>query len=340
MAIMLTDEIEKLKQEIWQEFEKVSNFEELKGFRVKYLGKKGIITSYLKKLKDLPLEEKKKLGKELNLLKSELEQKLTQKEKELLFKEEDKDLALDLTLPGRRISLGAFHPLSQTIDELCAIFTRLGFEIVTGPEIETEYYNFEALNIPEWHPARDMQATFYLKNGAILRTHTSPMQIRTMLDRTPPLRIIAPGKVYRCDADVRHSPMFHQLEGLMVDKEVSFSDLKGILTYFARETFGPKTKVRFRPSYFPFTEPSVEMDIGCVICGGKGCRVCSYTGWLEILGAGMVHPEVFKAVNYDTNIWQGFAFGLGIERIAMIKYGIDDIRLFFDNHLYFLESFK
>jgi phenylalanyl-tRNA synthetase alpha chain len=340
MAIMLTDEIEKLKQEIWQEFEKVSNLEELKGFRVKYLGKKGIITSYLKKLKDLPLEEKKKLGKELNLLKSELEQKLTQKEKELLFKEEDKDLALDLTLPGRRISLGAFHPLSQTIDELCAIFTRLGFEIVTGPEIETEYYNFEALNIPEWHPARDMQATFYLKNGAILRTHTSPMQIRTMLDRTPPLRIIAPGKVYRCDADVRHSPMFHQLEGLMVDKEVSFSDLKGILTYFARETFGPKTKVRFRPSYFPFTEPSVEMDIGCVICGGKGCRVCSYTGWLEILGAGMVHPEVFKAVNYDTNIWQGFAFGLGIERIAMIKYGIDDIRLFFDNHLYFLESFK
>jgi len=340
MAIMLTDEIEKLKQEIWQEFEKVSNLEELKGFRVKYLGKKGIITSYLKKLKDLSLEEKKKLGKELNLLKSELEQKLTQKEKELLFKEEDKDLALDLTLPGRRISLGAFHPLSQTIDELCAIFTRLGFEIVTGPEIETEYYNFEALNIPEWHPARDMQATFYLKNGAILRTHTSPMQIRTMLDRTPPLRIIAPGKVYRCDADVRHSPMFHQLEGLMVDKEVSFSDLKGILTYFARETFGPKTKVRFRPSYFPFTEPSVEMDIGCVICGGKGCRVCSYTGWLEILGAGMVHPEVFKAVNYDTNIWQGFAFGLGIERIAMIKYGIDDIRLFFDNHLYFLESFK
>ncbi len=340
MAIMIADEIEKLKSEIWQEFEKIDSLSELNNFRIKYIGKKGVITSYLKKLKDLTLEEKKRLGKELNQLKADIETRLKQKEKEILFKEEDKEVGLDLTLPGRRVFLGAIHPLSQIIDELCAIFSRLGFEIVTGPEIETEYYNFTALNIPDWHPARDMQATFYLKNGAILRTHTSPMQIRTMLERVPPLRIIAPGKVYRCDADVRHSPMFHQIEGLMVDREVSFSDLKGILTYFAKETFGEKTKVRFRPSYFPFTEPSVEMDIGCVICNGKGCRVCSYTGWLEILGAGMVHPEVFKAVNYDTEIWQGFAFGLGIERIAMIKYGIDDIRLFFENHLYFLESFK
>ncbi len=337
---MIADEIEKLKSEIWKEFEKIDSLPELNNFRIKYIGKKGIITSYLKKLKDLTLEEKKRLGKELNQLKADIESRLKQKEREILFKEEDKEVGLDLTLPGRRISLGAIHPLSQIIDELCAIFSRLGFEIVTGPEIETEYYNFTALNIPDWHPARDMQATFYLKNGAILRTHTSPIQIRTMLERVPPLRIIAPGKVYRCDADVRHSPMFHQIEGLMVDREVSFSDLKGVLTYFAKETFGEKTKVRFRPSYFPFTEPSVEMDIGCVICNGKGCRVCSYTGWLEILGAGMVHPEVFKAVNYDTEIWQGFAFGLGIERIAMIKYGIDDIRLFFENHLYFLESFK
>nr|WP_281170003.1 phenylalanine--tRNA ligase subunit alpha [Thermodesulfobacterium hydrogeniphilum] len=340
MAIMIADEIEKLKSEIWQEFENIDSLSELNNFRIKYIGKKGVITSYLKKLKDLTLEEKKRLGKELNQLKADIETRLKQKEKEILFKEEDKEVGLDLTLPGRRVFLGAIHPLSQIIDELCAIFSRLGFEIVTGPEIETEYYNFTALNIPDWHPARDMQATFYLKNGAILRTHTSPMQIRTMLERVPPLRIIAPGKVYRCDADVRHSPMFHQIEGLMVDREVSFSDLKGILTYFAKETFGEKTKVRFRPSYFPFTEPSVEMDIGCVICNSKGCRVCSYTGWLEILGAGMVHPEVFKAVNYDTEIWQGFAFGLGIERIAMIKYGIDDIRLFFENHLYFLESFK
>ena len=337
---MILEEIEKLKKEIWESFEKIESLSQLEKFRIKYLGKKGEITSYLKLLKDFPLEEKKRLGKELNELKSQLEKKLKSKEREILFKEEDKDLGLDLTLPGRFPSVGTLHPISQIIDELCEIFSRLGFEVVTGPEIETEYYNFTALNIPDWHPARDMQATFYLKNGALLRTHTSPMQIRAMLERTPPLRIVAPGKVYRCDADVRHSPMFHQIEGLMVDEDVSFTDLKGILTYFAKEIFGEKTKVRFRPSYFPFTEPSVEMDIECVICHGKGCRVCGETGWVEILGAGMVHPEVFKAVNYDTNIWQGFAFGLGIERIAMIRYGVEDIRMFFENHLMFLQSFK
>ncbi len=337
---MILEEIEKLKKEIWERFEKIESLSQLEKFRIKYLGKKGEITSYLKLLKDFPLEEKKRLGKELNELKSQLEKKLKSKEREILFKEEDKDLGLDLTLPGRFPSVGTLHPISQIIDELCEIFSRLGFEVVTGPEIETEYYNFTALNIPDWHPARDMQATFYLKNGALLRTHTSPMQIRAMLERTPPLRIVAPGKVYRCDADVRHSPMFHQIEGLMVDENVSFTDLKGILTYFAKEIFGEKTKVRFRPSYFPFTEPSVEMDIECVICHGKGCRVCGEAGWIEILGAGMVHPEVFKAVNYDTNIWQGFAFGLGIERIAMIRYGVEDIRMFFENHLMFLQSFK
>jgi len=337
---MILEEIEKLKKEIWESFEKIESLSQLEKFRIKYLGKKGEITSYLKLLKDFPLEEKKRLGKELNELKSQLEKKLKSKEREILFKEEDKDLGLDLTLPGRFPSVGTLHPISQIIDELCEIFSRLGFEVVTGPEIETEYYNFTALNIPDWHPARDMQATFYLKNGALLRTHTSPMQIRAMLERTPPLRIVAPGKVYRCDADVRHSPMFHQIEGLMVDENVSFTDLKGILTYFAKEIFGEKTKVRFRPSYFPFTEPSVEMDIECVICHGKGCRVCGEAGWIEILGAGMVHPEVFKAVNYDTNIWQGFAFGLGIERIAMIRYGVEDIRMFFENHLMFLQSFK
>jgi len=337
---MVSEDIEKLKREIWEDFEKIESLSELENFRIKYLGKKGKITSALKSLKDLSLEEKKLLGRELNELKELLEEKLKLKEKEILLKEEDKDLGLDLTLPGRTPSIGTLHPLTQIIDELCEIFSRLGFEIVTGPEIETDYYNFTALNIPDWHPARDMQATFYLKNGALLRTHTSPMQIRAMLERRPPLRIVAPGKVYRCDADIRHSPMFHQLEGLMVDRDVSFTDLKGILLYFAKETFGEKTKVRFRPSYFPFTEPSLEMDIECVICKGKGCRVCGSAGWLEILGAGMVHPEVFKAVNYDTEIWQGFAFGLGIERIAMIKYGIEDIRMFFENHLVFLQSFK
>nr|WP_281168576.1 phenylalanine--tRNA ligase subunit alpha [Thermodesulfobacterium hveragerdense] len=338
--MMVIEELEQLKQEALKNVETLSTLEELNAFRLKYLGKKGVLTSYLKRLKDLSLEEKKQVGTILNELKDQLEALLVKKEQEILFNQEDVLTGLDLTLPGRRPVVGGLHPLTQVIQEICEVFGRLGFDVVQGPEVETEYYNFTALNIPEWHPARDMQATFYLKNGTILRTHTSPIQIRTMLERKPPLRIIAPGKVYRCDDDVRHSPMFHQIEGLMVDKEVSFSDLKGVLTYFAKEVFGEKTKVRFRPSYFPFTEPSVEMDISCVICHGKGCRVCSGTGWLEILGAGMVHPEVFKSVNYDVSIWQGFAFGLGIERIAMIKYEIDDIRLFFDNHLYFLESFK
>ncbi len=332
--------IKELTQEIFKQLDSINDLSELESFRIKYLGKKGVITSYLKELKNLSLEERKLLGSQLNELKERLEVILKQKEREILFKEEDKDLGIDITLPGKKREVGNLHPLTQVIEELCEIFFRLGFEIVTGPEIESDYYNFTALNIPEWHPARDMQATFYLKNGALLRTHTSPIQIRAMLERTPPLRIIAPGKVYRCDADIRHSPMFHQLEGLMVDEDVSFSDLKGILIYFAQEIFGEKVKVRFRPSYFPFTEPSLEMDIGCVICDTKGCRVCGESGWLEILGAGMVHPEVFKAVNYDTSRWQGFAFGLGIERIAMIKYEIEDIRLFFENHFLFLTSFK
>jgi len=337
---MLPKDLEDLKKEALSEFESAKNLSELEGLKVKYLGKKGKITQALKSLKDLPLEERKVIGKALNELKETLETLFEEKRKTLLLTEEDKPTSLDLTLPGRRPERGSLHPLTLVIEEICEVFKQLGFEIVTGPEVESDYYNFTALNIPPWHPARDMQATFYLKNGALLRTHTSPMQIRAMLERTPPLRIIAPGKVYRCDADVRHSPMFHQVEGLMVDERVSFADLKGILSYFARSVFGEKTRVRFRPSYFPFTEPSVEMDISCVICDGKGCRVCSQTGWLEILGAGMVHPEVLKAVNYDTTKWQGFAFGLGVERIAMIKYGIDDIRLFFENHYYFLESFK
>ncbi len=337
---MNSEDILSLKKRALEELDALKDISSLESFRIKYLGKKGEITQALKALKDLPLEEKKRLGSELNDLKNFLEDALKKKKRELLLEEEDKEIDLDLTLPGRRQVQGALHPLTQVMDEICEIFLRLGFEIVTGPEVESDYYNFTALNIPPWHPARDMQATFYLKSGALLRTHTSPMQIRAMLQKKPPLRIIAPGKVYRCDADVRHSPMFHQIEGLLVDDRVSFSDLKGILAYFAREIFGEGIRLRFRPSYFPFTEPSLEMDISCVICEGRGCRVCSHTGWLEILGAGMVHPEVLKAVDYDITKWQGFAFGLGIERIAMIKYGIEDIRLFFENHLYFLESFK
>jgi phenylalanyl-tRNA synthetase alpha chain len=337
---MTKEDVAKLRAEIETSLAQAKSIEDLNSIKVKYLGKKGSLTNLLKSLKELPLEERRELGSLLNQIKDELEKALKVKEREILLAEEDEITELDLSLPGREPELGALHPLTIVIFEICSLFERLGFEIAEGPEVESDFYNFTALNIPEWHPARDMQATFYLENGALLRTHTSPIQVRTMLRKKPPLRIIAPGKVYRCDADVRHSPMFHQIEGLMVDEKVRFSDLKGILTYFAQNIFGKDTKVRFRPSYFPFTEPSLEMDISCVICKGKGCRVCSQTGWLEILGAGMVHPEVFRVVGYDPSRWQGFAFGLGVERIAMIKYGIDDIRLFFDNHLYFLSSFK
>jgi len=337
---MTKEDVAKLRAEIETSLAQAKSIEDLNSIKVKYLGKKGSLTNLLKSLKELPLEERRELGSLLNQIKDELEKALKVKEREILLAEEDEITELDLSLPGREPELGALHPLTIVIFEICSLFERLGFEIAEGPEVESDFYNFTALNIPEWHPARDMQATFYLENGALLRTHTSPIQVRTMLRKKPPLRIIAPGKVYRCDADVRHSPMFHQIEGLMVDEKVRFSDLKGVLTYFAQNIFGEDTKIRFRPSYFPFTEPSVEMDISCVICKGKGCRVCSQTGWLEILGAGMVHPEVFRAVGYDPSRWQGFAFGLGVERIAMIKYGLDDIRLFFDNHLYFLSSFK
>ena len=247
--------------------------------------------------------------------------------------------AVDVTLPGRRLPRGRLHPLNRIMAEVCDIFLHLGFEAVEGPEVELDWYNFEALNLPPDHPARDMQDTFYFSDKVLLRTHTSPMQIRTMEVRQPPVRIIAPGKVYRRDSDITHSPMFHQVEGLLVDKGVTFADLKGVLTAFVHQMFGPEVGVRFRPSYFPFTEPSAEVDIECVMCGGHGCRVCQATGWLEVLGSGMVHPAVFEAVGYDPETYTGFAFGLGIERIAMLKYGVDDIRLFFDNDLRFLRQF-
>ncbi|AEH45456.1 phenylalanyl-tRNA synthetase, alpha subunit [Thermodesulfatator indicus DSM 15286] len=332
-------ELKSLRDKALAEIKSIRDEKALEATRVKFLGRKGELTQVLKSIAKLPPELKPVIGRLANQIKKELEEALKEAQEALKARKEKVIPGVDLTLPGRPYSLGKLHPITQVMEELCEIFLRMGFSIATGPEIELDYYNFEALNIPEDHPARDMQATFYLENGLLLRTHTSPIQIRTMEREKPPLRIIAPGKVYRCDSDVTHTPMFHQIEGLMVDKDVSFADLKGILTIFAQETFGEATRVRFRPSYFPFTEPSVEMDISCVICGGDGCRVCGQTGWLEILGAGMVHPNVFRAVGYDPDEWVGFAFGLGVERITMLKYGINDIRLFYENHLRFLEQF-
>ncbi len=331
--------LEDLKKEALKEIREAQDEKGLEAARVKFLGRKGELTQVLKSIAKLPPELKPIIGRLANQIKRELEAALKEAQAELKRRKEAFLPGVDLTLPGRPYLLGKPHPITQVMQEICEIFLRMGFSIATGPEIELDYYNFEALNIPPDHPARDMQATFYVDEKVVLRTHTSPIQIRTMEREKPPLRIIAPGKVYRCDSDVTHTPMFHQIEGLMVDREVSFADLKGILTLFAQETFGEKTRVRFRPSYFPFTEPSVEMDISCVICDGDGCRVCGQTGWLEILGAGMVHPNVFRSVGYDPEEWVGFAFGLGVERIAMLKFGIDDIRLFYENHLRFLEQF-
>jgi len=266
------------------------------------------------------------------------------RELEDLYVEEEKKKReaasrIDITMPGKMPLAGKKHPLTQTLDEMIRIFTTLGFSVAEGPDIELEYYNFEALNIPADHPARDMQDTFYVQNGVVLRTHTSPVQIRVMESQLPPVKIIAPGTVYRCDNDISHTPMFHQVEGLMVDKNVRFSDLKGILSMFVQDMFGKDTPLRFRPSYFPFTEPSAEVDIGCVICGGTGCRVCKNTGWIEIIGSGMVHPQVFRNVGYDQEEITGFAFGMGVERVAMLRYGIDDIRQFYYNDVRFLSQF-
>jgi phenylalanyl-tRNA synthetase alpha chain len=307
---------------------------------VKYLGRKGALTQVLRGLKDLAPDSRRQVGAAANRAKESLEAALA--EALTALKEAAARAGapgFDVTLPGRRSPLGRLHPLTRTMEEICDIFLHLGFEAVTGPEVELDWYNFEALNIPPDHPARDMQDTFYFNDRVLLRTHTSPMQIRVMEKRQPPVRIIAPGKVYRRDSDNTHSPMFHQVEGLLVDRGVTFADLKGVLTAFVHQMFGSEVSLRFRPSYFPFTEPSAEIDIACVICRGEGCRVCKITGWLEVLGAGLVHPAVFEAVGYDPEEYTGFAFGLGVERIAMLKYGIDDIRLFFDNDLRFLRQF-
>ena len=316
---------------------------DLEQVRVKYLGRQGILTQFLRSLSSIPVAERPEVGRQANQAKAEIETLLGERLAELKAAERRHALEsqrVDLTLPGRRPSPGTLHPLTLVQDEIIEIFLGLGFAVAEGPEVESDFYNFEALNIPRDHPARDMQDTFYLSEDVLLRTHTSPMQIRIMKAMRPPLRYIFPGRVYRRDiADASHSPVFHQVEGLAVDRNISMGDLKGTLELFAREMFGPRTTTRFRPSFFPFTEPSAEVDVRCFLCGGEGCRVCKQSGWLEILGSGMVHPQVLRNVGYDPEEVTGWAFGMGVERIAMLKYGIDDIRLFFENDLRFLTQF-
>lgn len=336
----MLEKIKKYREEFNSRLAEVDAPDQLKQLRADFLGKKGCVSIIMKELRGLSPEEKRRAGKSINELKADLEKRL--RENAVKFDGQTQKQSLeefDVTLPGKKETRGSIHPITQVMDEIISIFFSLGFKVEEGPEIESDYYNFEALNIPKDHPARDMQDTFYIGSENVLRTHTSPVQIHVMEKQPPPLRIIAPGRVYRCDSDVSHTPMFHQIEGLMVDENISFNDLKGVMDIFLHQVFGGKTQLRFRPSFFPFTSPSAEVDIQCVICSGTGCRVCSNSGWLEILGAGMVDPAVFGFVNYDPEKWTGFAFGLGIERIAMLKFGITDIRLFFDNDLRFLRQF-
>jgi phenylalanyl-tRNA synthetase alpha chain len=335
-------ELEELQRQAESELKKSKTEEELLAVKTKYLGRKGILTKLLRGLGNIELEERPLVGNRCNEIKAALTTEIENalkaraalKKGEVLLRDR-----IDVTLPGRKVRFGKEHPVTLVCKDICDIFAGLGFSAVQGPEIELDYYNFEALNIPKDHPARDMQDTFYIEDNIVLRTHTSPVQIRVMEKQRPPVRILSPGRVYRPDSDISHTPMFHQIEGLLVDKGVTFGDLKGVLTLFLKQMFGEETALRFRPSFFPFTEPSAEVDIRCVMCRGTGCRVCSQSGWLEILGSGMVDPEVFKNVNYDPEDFSGFAFGLGLERIAMLKYGISDIRLFFENDSRFLEQF-
>lgn len=336
------EDILSLKEAFLKEIKKVASVAELQKLKIKYLGKKGIVTSKLKNLSSISTELKPTYGKTVNELKAYIEEEVRKAEGFLKKKEHKKRLkseSIDITLPGKIIPFGKDHPISKVLVEITEIFVSMGFEVEEGPEVESDYYNFEALNMPKNHSARDMQDTLYISDDIVLRTHTSPVQIRVMQKRKPPLKVIALGKVYRCDADISHTPMFHQVEGFMVDTDISFSHLKGVLESFIHSYFTAKTPVRFRPSYFPFTEPSAEVDIGCHLCAGKGCRLCKHTGWIEILGAGVINPRVFEMVGYDAEMYSGFAFGMGIERIAMLKYSIDDIRLFFENDLRFLMQF-
>lgn len=340
----LLDKIAALKTNAQPELDAVQSEKEAFDLKVKYLGKKGLLTEMLKELGQLDPALRPQVGQAVNEFKVYFESAVLQSMERLKSEAWAKQLAeekIDITLPGRTISPGRLHPITQTLEEIKRFFLRFGFDVYQGPEIENDYYNFEALAIPAEHPARDMQDTFYLKTATplLLRTHTSPVQVHVMEKTQPPIRMIAPGVVYRKDSDVTHTPMFHQVEGLWVDEGISFADLKGVLAEFLQFVFGSSLKLQFRPSYFPFTEPSAEVDIACVICSAKGCRVCKNTGWLEIMGCGMVDPEVFKHVKYDTEKYTGFAFGMGIERIAMLKWGVTDLRLFFENDVRFLRQF-
>ncbi len=328
-----------IEKQALESIDNAADSDQLEQLSIKYLGRKGVLTQFLRNISSLPEEQRPSAGKSANILKGKLEKAFKNAFSKLENLDDNDFAGIDVTLPGRLAQRGSLHPITQVANEICDIFLRLGFDIAESPEVETDYYNFEALNIPKYHPARDMQDTFYVSENIVLRTHTSPSQPRVMEKSKPPVRIISPGKVFRCDSDVTHTPMFNQVEGLMVDKNISFGDLKGILTTFIHQFFNKETSLRFRPSFFPFTEPSAEVDIRCVMCQGKGCRICSQTGWLEVLGSGMVHPAVFENVGYDTDKYTGFAFGMGIERLAMLKFGIDDIRKFFENDIRFLRQF-
>jgi len=339
----LENKIKEIKKEIVSKLNTASDLKDIEKLRVEYLGRKGIVTLLLRKLGSFSPEDRPKAGQLLNKTKREIEELLKTKEIEIEKLEKEKRLqeeGIDLTLPGRKLDRGTTHPINLVLKEIEEIFLSLGFKMEEGPEVELDYYNFEALNIPKDHPARDDQDSFYITQDILLRPQTSPVQIRTMENQKPPVRIIAMGKCYRRDAtDSTHSPMFHQIEGLAVDKDITFGDLKGILTVFVHRMFGKDRKVKFRPGYFPFVEPGAEVDVSCLLCGGKGCKSCGYVGWLEIMGAGVVHPRVLEMVGYDPEKYSGFAFGMGAERIAMLKYGINDIRLFFENDLRFLKQF-
>lgn len=337
------NELDEILKQAESAFAAATSLPALDQAKARFLGKSGVITGLMKGLSSMTPQARKEAGARINKAKAQIEELLKARRAAIEAETLEAQLrqeALDVTLPGRGPGLGGLHPVTRTLQRIERLFASIGFEVAEGPEIETDFYNFTALNIPEDHPARAMHDTFYLDGGQLLRTHTSPVQVRYMQGHLPPLRIIAPGRVYRCDSDVTHTPMFHQVEGLWVDETVSFADLKGVLTEFMARFFEREAlPVRFRASFFPFTEPSAEMDIGCVICEGAGCRVCSHTGWLEVLGCGMVHPKVFAHVGIDAERWQGFAFGLGVERLAMLRYGVDDLRLFFENDVRFLRQF-
>ena len=339
----MSQDLENLLQQASHSISQSGDMAALDAVRVAYLGKKGELTAQLKNLGQLPAEQRPAAGQAINQVKVQIQELLETRKSAL------SDLAIasrlqtetvDISLPGRRNGAGGLHPVTLTMNRIDKMFGKLGFDVAEGPEVEDDFHNFEALNIPEHHPARAMHDTFYFNDGRLLRTHTSPVQIRVMENQEPPLRVIAPGRVYRCDSDLTHTPMFHQVEGLLVDVDVSFSVLKGTLEEFLQMFFEQDDlKTRFRPSYFPFTEPSMEVDISCVMCAGEGCRVCSHTGWLEVLGCGMVHPELFRHTGVDSEKYTGYAFGMGVERLAMLRYGVNDLRLFFDNDLRFLQQF-